>query len=284
VAASLDSIFKSHRIIDLTLPLSEPFPCTWPGHMPFRATVWTWFEDRPDDPQPVHAQNGGAYQTRWLVIDEHTGTHLDAPRHFVAPEGSGLPSAGALGDVGVADLPLLCATGPVDVIDVTELAGRADPGCSPVILPGLISKWEDLNGKIEAGDVVCFRSRWDDHYRAGSVGEAYGTDVLVTKRSIGWPAPSAESVELLRARGVTCLGTDGLSVGAAENGAPAHLAGLPFGMTFIEALTHLDELPARGAWFMFLPLRLVAGTGGPGRALAVLPESTERTDFREETR
>jgi hypothetical protein len=42
------------------------------------------------------------------------------------------------------------------------------------------------------------------------------------------------------------------------------------GMTFIEGLTGLRRLPRRGSWFLFLPLRLV---GGPGRALAVLPES-----------
>jgi kynurenine formamidase len=55
--------------------------------------------------------------------------------------------------------------------------------------------------------------------------------------------------------------------------APTHLAGLPHGISFIEALTGLDALPARGAWFLFLPLRLVHGTGGPGRGRAVLPRT-----------
>ena len=103
-----------------------------------------------------------------------------------------------------ADLPLLSAAGPIDVIDVSELDGLVDPGNSPVITPTLLLKWEEANGGIEAGDVVCFRSRWDDRYRAGDAGASYGTDVLVTKRSPGWPAPSAGSVELLRNRGVTC--------------------------------------------------------------------------------
>jgi kynurenine formamidase len=47
-------------------------------------------------------------------------------------------------------------------------------------------------------------------------------------------------------------------------------------MTFVEALGGLDQVPPRGAWFLFLPLRLVDGTGAPGRALAVLPEPTAR--------
>ncbi len=66
------------------------------------------------------------------------------------------------------------------------------------------------------------------------------------------------------------MGTDGLSIGPAEGGGPTHLAGLSHGMVFVEALTGLDRLPPRGAWFLFLPLNLVDGTGAPGRALAVL--------------
>lgn len=267
----LSDIFVEGRVVDLTLPLAEPLPCTWPGHMPFRATVWTWFEDRPAEPQPVYARNGGGYQTRWLVIDEHTGTHLDAPRHFVPPATSGLEHAGPGGDVGIAELPLLAASGPADVIDVSDLTGRAEPGTSPVITPGHVEAFESQHGEIRAGDVVCFRSGWDSRYQRGEAGASYGEAVLVTKREAGWPAPSAATVDLLRARGVACVATDGLSIGAAENGAPAHLAGLPYGLPFVEALCGLDRLPARGAWFLFLPLRLVAGTGAPGRAVAIVP-------------
>jgi hypothetical protein len=43
------------------------------------------------------------------------------------------------------------------------------------------------------------------------------------------------------------------------------------GMTFVEALGGLSAIPPRGAWFLFLPIRLAGGTGGPGRALAVFP-------------
>jgi isatin hydrolase len=42
-------------------------------------------------------------------------------------------------------------------------------------------------------------------------------------------------------------------------------------MAIVEALFALGQLPPRGAWFLFLPIRLIDGTGGPGRALAVLP-------------
>lgn len=272
VGALLAGLFQRHPVADLTLLLDETLPGTWPGHMPYRATVWTWFADRPDDPQPVHAQNGGHYQTRWLVVDEHTGTHMDAPRHFVPPPGSGLPAAGPAGNVGVADVPLLAASGPAAVIDVRDLDGRAAPGESPAITPDRIDDFEGRFGRLRPGDVVLFRTGWDARYRPGRAGDAYGAAVLTTKEVPGWPAPRPETIELIRDRGVTCVGTDGLSVGPAEGGAPTHLAGLPHGMTFIEALGGLDAVPPRGAFFLFLPLRLAGGTGSPGRALAVLPD------------
>jgi hypothetical protein len=42
-------------------------------------------------------------------------------------------------------------------------------------------------------------------------------------------------------------------------------------MVFVEALTNLARLPARGAYFLMLPVRIEEGTGGPGRAIGVLP-------------
>ena len=167
VGATLAGIFQRHPVADLTLPLDETLPSTWPGHMPYRATVWSWFADRPDDPQPVHPRGGGHYQTRWLVVDEHTGTHVDAPRHFVPPPGSGLPHAGPAGAVGVADLALLATSGPAAVIDVRDLAGQAEPGHSPAITPGHVTAFESQHGPLRGGDVVLFRTGWDSRYRPG---------------------------------------------------------------------------------------------------------------------
>jgi isatin hydrolase len=269
VGALLAGIFTDDRVLDLSLPLAEELPCTWPGHMPFRATVWNWFADRPADPQPVHPGGGSSYQTRWLVVDEHTGTHADAPRHFIPPPDSGLPHAGPGGQIGIDRLPLLAAAGPADVLDVTSLP-PAPPGHSPAVGPAELARWEAAHGEVRPGDVVLLHSGWDERYRRGPDGAGYGRDVLAGAQP-GWPAPTADAMEWLHERGVRCVGTDGLSVGPAENGAPTHLAGLGHGMTFVEALTGLAGLPPRGAWFLFLPIRLVDGTGGPGRALAVLP-------------
>jgi kynurenine formamidase len=47
-----------------------------------------------------------------------------------------------------------------------------------------------------------------------------------------------------------------------------HVTGLAGGAVFVEGLAHLSELPPRGAWFCFAPVKLAYGTGAPGRAFA----------------
>jgi kynurenine formamidase len=239
--------------------------------MPFRATVWTWFADRDADPQPVRPQTGGDYQSRWLVIDEHTGTHLDAPRHFVPPPDSGLPAAGPPGDIGIADLPLLSACGPAAVVDVTALDGCARPGASPAITPEHITAWEDEHGVLGEGEVVLLHTGWDARYRPDRDGAAYGSDVLVTGSAPGWPAPRPDTVEVLRSRGCAASEPTGCRSGR-PRAAPRPISPAWRTGCFVEALTGLSRLPARGSWFLFLPVKLVAGTGAPGRALAVLAD------------
>ena len=77
-------------------------------------------------------------------------------------------------------------------------------------------------------------------------------------------------MELLGERGVLCVGTDAVSMGPAEDGRATHIAGLSRGMVFIESLCHLKELPSHGATFVFLPLKIANGSGGPGRAVAFM--------------
>jgi kynurenine formamidase len=189
------------------------------------------------------------------------GMPYTAPRHF-------MPSNGTM-----EQLPLLAAAGPACVVDVTGL-DAAEAGASPRITPRHLERWEAEHGAIDAGDVVLLRGGWDGHYLPGPPGRRYD-DALVSQTAPGWPAPTQEAIDWLRTRGVRCVGTDGFSIGPADDDAAAHLAALPHGMTFVEALAGLRLLPPRGAWFLFLPIRLAGGSGSPGRALAVLPDSRQ---------
>jgi kynurenine formamidase len=58
---------------------------------------------------------------------------------------------------------------------------------------------------------------------------------------------------------------------APTTGVPVHQEGLSRGLRYVEILTNLDELPTRGAFFVFLPLKIAGSSGGPGRAIAFLP-------------
>jgi kynurenine formamidase len=160
--------------------------------------------------------------------------------------------------------------GPAAVIDVTELSGTGEARRSPEIPPLLIEDWESRHSRLEPGDVVLFHSGWDRYYVPGPDASPFVHDPLVSGDGPGWPAPGTPAMRLLHDRGVRTVGTDSPSMGSSHDGAPVHQFALSRGMIFVEMLTNLQGLPARGAYFAFLPLKLSGSTGGPGRAVALL--------------
>jgi kynurenine formamidase len=259
-------------IVDLTLLLAEELPAAWAKHMPYQQKTFNYFAERTD--QAAYLKNAvGPYQTRWLVLDEHTGTHVDAPAHFIPEAGSGLPHASDVGSVTVEQIPLGRLMGPAVVIDVPDDLPGGAPGRSPDITGDFINEWEQRNGEIRRGEVVLFRTRWDRFYLPGDAGLAYCHAPLVTRTAPGWPAPDEGAMRHLLHRGVGCVGTDAPSMGSSHAGAAVHLVGLSAQVAFVEALGNLGALPVRGAYFCFAPLRIARGTGAPGRAFAWIPVS-----------
>ena len=257
----------SGRIVDLSVPIAEHFPASWPTHVPFQHKTFNWFEAQESGLERSRSRLG-PYATRWMLIDEHTGTHMDAPSHFIPPPGSGLPFANEWGAVNADGIPLEQLVGPAAVIDVPP--GEAEPGRSVLVEPGHVTDWEAEHGTIQPGDVVLLRSGWDRHYRPDAEGDAYAYDVVVTGRGRAWAAPSEATVTLLVDRGVRCIGTDGPTMAPAGSGQLEHVAALGRGAVFLEGLANLAELPARGATFMFLPIKILEATGAPGRAIAII--------------
>jgi kynurenine formamidase len=262
-------MIPGHRVVDLSLELAESLPCSWPGGVPYRHTIFEWFADDADATPPL--VSNGPFHTRWLMLGEHTGTHFDAPTHWVAPPDSGLPGAGPAGAIASERVPLEQLSGPAAVVDVSAIVGGAASGCSPRVEAAALEAFEAEHGPLRPGEVVLLRTGWDRRYLAGAAGARYAAD-CVARREPAWPAPAAGAIDLLLARRVRCLGVDTPSVGAADDPAAAHLAGLPHGLVYVEGLTRLDELPVRGAIFAFLPLPLRGGSGAPGRAIALVPE------------
>lgn len=269
-------VLQQWTLVDLTLLLAEELPSAWAKHMPYQQKTFNYFTDVDRQTAPLRSPTG-PYQTRWLLIDEHTGTHVDAPAHFIPEPGTGLPHAAEVGAVTADQIPLRQLLGPAVVIDVPADLPGGSPGVSPTITSRFLSGWEREHGELTAGDIPLFRTGWDSRYVPGEEGRAYTHAPLVTRDAPGWPAPDAEAMRHLIDRGVTCVGTDGASMGSANDGAGVHYEGLGERVAYIEALGHLDVLPVRGAIFCFAPLKVARGTGAPGRAFAWLPPNDRST-------
>lgn len=255
---------QQQRIIDLSVLIGEDFPAGWPTHMPFQRKPFNWYAESGPDGAPFHVSGTGPYYTEWLLIDEHTGTHFDAPAHFLRDRAQ--VTGAHTGD----EVDLGVFYGECAVIDASGVSEGAGPGVSPVIPPEIIEAWEREHGRLRAGEIVLFRTAWDRFYVAGDEGKRYAHDVLVSRTEPGWPAPEVPAMQLLLERGVRCAGTDAPSMGTAHNGAPVHVEGLSKGMVYVELLTNLDQLPPRGATFVFLPLKIQGSSGGPGRAIGIV--------------
>ncbi len=266
----LVAAIQGSEVVDLTVTMAEHLPAAWPTHVPFQRKVYNWYASQPDQIQPIHGFRG-PYQTAFVTLDEHCGTHFDAPTHFIPPPESGLPFASELGRETGDTITLDRLMGPAAVIDATELTGQGEGGVSPEISPELIQTWEAEHGDLRPGEVVLFRTDWDDRYVPMPEGSTYVLDPFLRNQGPGWPTPGIPALQHLLDRGIRVVGLDGASVGASHAGAPPHQFGLGAGMLYIELLTNLRRLPPRGAYFVFLPIKVMGSTGGPGRAMALVP-------------
>jgi isatin hydrolase len=246
------------RIVDLSVTLSEHLPSTWPEHMPFAHKNWSWFEE-DELPTGACTCSLGPYVTHFFILDEHAGTHVDAPSHYFREGDSS------------EKIDLSKLIGPAAVVDLRHLDGEAEDGASPAITVAHLEAWEEEHGRFEAGEVVILHTGWSKHYVRGEDGRAFLHEPVVLQSRPAWPAPEPDTAIFLHERGVTTIGIDAPSVGSAEEGNEVHRAGLSREMAFIEGLTNLERLPARGASFIFLPLKIAVASGAPGRAIAVLP-------------
>ncbi len=242
------------EIVDLSVMLSEELPSSWPPILGYKAT--TLFNLEKHD-----------FFIRSLHVDEHAGTHFDAPAHFIPPEGSGLPHAGPNGAITAEKVPVQKMVGPACVIDARDLIGQAEPGEHPPINLARIKAWEATHGPLQKGEIVLFWTGWMElTYKPFPEGNKSMLDCVVLRKSPAWPQVTSEAMTYLAGQGVRALGTDGVSIGDFE----AHRIGLERDLIFFERLTNLGRLPVRAALFVFLPLYVAGGSGAPGRAIAII--------------
>jgi len=219
------------NLVDLTHPLEANVP-VWPGHPHFCQEVVNSLER--GDISCWHA----------LSMSEHTGTHFDAPSHFMQ---KGWP---------ISEAPLGRFFGRMVTIDVQGMAARA------VVEPKRILGWEAEHGSIAARDAVFFYFGWDRLWRD------LQHDFLAD-----WPGLSGAASELLVERGVRIVGSDCLSIDCfGSTDFPAHYALLGAGILIGENFANLGHLPPI-CYLAALPLPIVKGSGSPLRAIAFVPRT-----------
>jgi kynurenine formamidase len=221
----------SDTVIDLSQVIETGMQL-FPLHSPTHVIPWASRE-----------QHGWA--TNALFVNEHAGTHLDAPFHF-------LEEGRTVDEINLARL-----SGPAIVADVSHRWPKGHITSSDL---------EEATAAlpIEDGDAVLLWTGADRH-----LGEpAYQTD---------YPGLTQGAATLLADRGARLVGTDAPSIDHPEaERFPVHHTLLPRNVLVVENLASLSRLIARADGRRFtlhtFPLRIRGGTGSPIRAVAVLDD------------
>ena len=241
------------QVIDLTQPLGPDTPVI--GLPPIFAAspgvsidVISKYDDK-----------GPAWYWNTIRMGEHTGTHFDAPVHWITGKD--------LGNNTTDTIPARQFIGPACVIDVTtEVAANEDY----LLDVAALEKWESRHGRIPRGAWVLLRTGWST--RQGGA--------FLNVRDDGPHGPGFDQkTSLLLATdrdvlgvGVETIGTDAGQAGRFDPPFPNHSIMHGHGKFGLASLCNLDRLPPTGAVVIAAPLKLVNGSGSPVRALALVPK------------
>src|SRR5262245_12416557 len=236
-----------YRIIDLTHAFNE------------RTVYW------PTSPATFKLERlaygptgaGYFYAANSFCAPEHGGTHLDAPIHFA----QGRRTADAI--------PLEQLVAPAVLIAVSKQAA-ADPDYR--LTRDDVIGFEQRHGRIKPGTMVLLRTGWS---RFWPDRKAYlGDDTPGDASKLRFPSYGEEAVRLLvEERKVGLLGVDTASIDYGRSrDFMVHRIAMAANVPGLENLTGLDQLPAVGATIIALPMKTDGGSGGPVRAIALVPK------------
>ena len=240
----------SARIVDLTHTLDPDFPVIilppeFGQCARFRMEEVSAYDHR-----------GPAWKWHKLTLNEHTGTHFDAPSHWVS--GKDVPN----GDVDEIDPSVF--VGPVVVIDCSAGAAENDDF---ELTPDVILAWEAEHGEIPADAWVLMRTDWSKRSGAQYLNMA--------EDGPHSPGPTPDTIRLFLERDIRGFGTETVGTDAGQGSHyvppyPAHYLLHGAGKFGLQCLCNLDQLPATGALLIAPPLKIKGGTGSPTRVLAMV--------------
>jgi kynurenine formamidase len=244
------------KIIDLTATLEPGIPTLqlpeemgWGKSWPFHIEEISRYDDR-----------GPAWYWNNFKCGEHTGTHFDAPIHWVTGKDH---SHHATDTVAVETF-----VAPACVIDASA-ESAADPDF--LMSVDFIKQWEAKHGDIEAGSWVLFHSNWS---------KKVATDEYLNvdhngSHPPGWEPEAITYLTEVRdviGVGVETVGTDSGQAAAQEPMFPCHNLMHGANKCGLAGLQNLDKLPPKGAVIIAPPLKIKDGSGSPARVLALITQ------------
>ena len=209
------------RIHDVSIGISPSLP-VWPGNPGIELERMNKIEE------------GANSNVSRLALGVHTGTHVDAPVHFIQ------------GALGVDTLPLEVLVGPALVIELprvqqvtaADLSGAGIPeGTQRLLIKTSNSAWWAANDP------------------------QFHTDYI---------AVAVDAAQWVVARGIKLIGVDYLSVAPWKQSVPTHRTLLQAGVVVVEGL-NLSQIGPGNYDLTCLPLKLIGSDGAPARAILTQP-------------
>jgi len=232
------STTQAARVVDLGHALAAADP-SWDGTPAFSREIVATIEK-------------DGYQAAKFATEEHFGTHVDAPSHFVS------------GGWTVDEIPADRLIRPAVCVNIAEKV-RGDANYRLTVED--LRSFERAHGQIPEGVTVLIATGWDDRWPL-----THGEYMNMKDGVRHFPGISVEAATLLaNDRHVAAIGIDTPSIdyGMSEH-FEAHRVTLAMNIYHIENATGLTRLPATGFTVVVAPLKIKDGTGGPARVLALV--------------
>lgn len=241
----------SVEVVDLTAPLTAETPVL---QLPAEFGQTARFELEEIS---RYDERGPAWYWNNFRTGEHTGTHFDAPNHWVSgrdrPDIASVPATRFLAPAAVLDFSDHVADNPDFLLEIEH-----------------IRDWQERHGPLPEGGWLLYRTGWDAH--SGSQEECLNADENgshtpgMSPACARWVAEESPVIGL----GVETVGTDAGAAGGFEPTFPCHSLMHGAGKYGLTQLQNLAQLPPTGAVILAGPLPIAGGSGSPARVVALV--------------